>query len=77
MKIATRLKLESEKDRLNKIIYTAQKELKEVKKQIAQSHEIHGDIWETARFNFVKEVKPKKGYIVEDGFMTKYKVIAK
>jgi len=77
MKIERRLELEREKDRLNKIIYTTQKELKEVKKQIAQSHEIHGDIWETARFNFVKEVKPKKGYTVEDGFMTLYKVIAK
>lgn len=77
MKIATRLQLESDKDRLNKIIYNAQKELKEVKKQIALSHEIHGDRWETAKFDFIKEVTERKGYTVQDGFMTKYKVIAK
>ena len=77
MKIETRLELEREKDKLNKFINEKQKKLKEVKKQIAQSHEIHGDRWETARFDFIKEVKPKKGYTVEDGFMTKYKVIAK
>jgi len=77
MKIETRLELEREKDKLNKFINEKQKKLKEVKKQIAQSHEIHGDRWETARFDFIKEVKPKKGYTVEDGFMTLYKVIAK
>tara|TARA_R100000995_G_scaffold41149_1_gene19140 strand:+ start:672 stop:905 length:234 start_codon:yes stop_codon:yes gene_type:complete len=77
MKIATRLQLESDTSRLNKIIYSAQKELKEVKKQIALSHEIHGDRWETAKYDFIKEVTIRKEYFVPEGTITKYKLIAK
>jgi len=77
MKIDRRLELEREKDRLNKFINEKQKELKEVKKQIAQSHEVHGDIWETAKYDFIKEEVFRKGYTVQDGTITKYKVIAK
>ena len=77
MKIERRLELEREKDRLNKFINEKQKELKEVKKQIAQSHEVHGPIWETAKYTFKKEVTIRKEYFVPEGTITKYKVIAK
>ena len=77
MKIQYRLDLQTRIDSLNKAINTKQKELKALKNEVALSHEVHGDIWETARFDFVKEVTPKEGYTVQDGFITKYKVIAK
>ena len=77
MKIQTRLDLGKDIDRLNKIIYNAQKELKEKKKLVAQSHEVHGDIWETAKYDFIKREIFRKGYTVQDGIITKYEIIAK
>lgn len=77
MKIQYRLDLQTKIDSCNKKLNEKKKELKALKNEVALSHEIHGDIWETARFDFVKEVTPKEGYTVQDGFITKYKVIAK
>tara|TARA_R100001369_G_C3282423_1_gene162275 strand:+ start:381 stop:614 length:234 start_codon:yes stop_codon:yes gene_type:complete len=77
MKIQYRLDLQIKIDSINKAINAKQKELKALKNEVALSHEIHGDRWETARFDFIKEVTERKGYTVQDGFMTKYKVIAK